>query len=86
MLQKTTVGKWCYAHAVVEIWLWYLFLPLDVSGVLPQRQRAGMTDNKVNGGCHVMAAPIFLNVPSKCSEKCFLNKVLTMKTATPTRS
>lgn len=57
---KTTVGKWCYAHAVVDVRLWlrYPFLPLDVSGVLPERERVGRTDNKVNGGCHVMAAPI----------------------------
>lgn len=48
-----------------------------------ERKRVGWTV-KVNGGCHVMAAPI-LNVPSKCSEKCFLNKVLTVKTAALTR-
>lgn len=37
---KTTVGKWCYAHAVVDVRLWlrYPFLPLDVSGVLPERE------------------------------------------------
>lgn len=57
-------------YVEVRFWLQYPFHPTDVSGELPETEESRWTDSKVNGGCHVIAAPI-LNVPSKCSESAF---------------